>query len=261
MATLLQTSALFPAIPPWLPGTVILAGMSILVAWTTKNVAVPQFLPVTSLSSWEAKTIFFSFGFGLPTLSIATISYYDAGSTYAAFLYTLGRTIEGVAAVRLFKKISLHLRASSSGSNSSLQAQLLGAIARRIKHRLISVFIILLTISAIIQILVHGPFIFRLQYEIASILTLASLLVSYYGLRVRLQSGTEGLPRTLQTGLILCVAGAEVYDHPSLGIEAIVYLFGVIAYTIGFWYATVRIIETHISPAAGRLRNLLRSVT
>jgi hypothetical protein len=261
MGTLLQTSALLPAIPPWLPGAVILAGMSILVGWTMQNIAVPRFLSTTSLSSWEAKAIFFSFGFGLPTLSIATISYYNAGPAYAAFLYALGRIIEGVAAVRLFKKISLNLRASGNSSDSGLLTQLLSAIAPKIKRRLVSVFILLLALSAIIQILVHGPYIFSLQYEIAFILTLASLLVSYYGLRARLQSGTEELPRTLQTGLILCVAGSEVYNHPSLGIEVVVYLIGMIAYTIGFWYATIRIIETHISPLAGRLRSLVRSVT
>lgn len=175
----------------------------------------------------EAKVLY---TVGFMCLTVGVLLKYQLVTAYMALLYGFGRMIEGVAAVRFWRKIHLFLT----------EGRLAGNTSRSLMYKLAAFFVVLLGGSLMVELLLRDGATAVLEYQFALVWTAMTLLLSLIGLSRRVLPLTEVDDEVVSSklfyGYILAVAGASIFDA-SLVTQLAIQATGTVAYTVGFWLA------------------------
>ncbi|QLG60271.1 hypothetical protein [Halorarum salinum] len=146
-----------------------------------------------------------------------------------------GKYIQGIAAVRLYQKLSFAARTRSlSWGGVSLQTKVISKLG--------VVFIILFGGTVVSLLTMIGILELPLSTVLIGTWTVAVVLYTILGLSITLYGATEEFPPSFSIGLILLVAGAEVYNLASLELELIAAAVLSLSYSYGFWLAAYRFV-------------------
>lgn len=146
-----------------------------------------------------------------------------------------GKYIQGIAAIRLYQKASYAVRNRSlSWGGFDLHTKVVLKIATFFSVLLLGVVVSLLAIVGAIQI--------PLSEVMIGIWTVFTIAFTVLGLSITLYGAADDYPSYFSTGLVVLVAGSEVYNLGSLSTEILATLALSIAYTVGFWIAAYRFV-------------------
>lgn len=247
--------ALVPAVPVWFPAAVIFFGIEFLLIWYFQSVLDRSSTGLSeAVTSRERRLIIGSLVVGYLFLAVAFIRQYASVASLSMYLFFLTRVMEGAASLRFFKKIFEFLSGGSSGA-SPMRA-IFTWFLPRIKYWLLSLFVGLVTISLMVHVLTRDAVIQEPKFKIALIYTLGSFLIAVLGVAYRLRSTPEVFNRVAKFGIILCLAGAAIYDYGTLAGEFVAWGVGIAGYTVGFWVAAVVIFRASASPVLIALRQV-----
>lgn len=214
-------------LPPSLLGPVLIFfGLELLVVGTTRA-GFDQSPFYQKCNPRQRTAITAGFGLGIFACSIGALRQYDLLPAYVILLYSLGRAIEGIAAVIFYKKILTHLRWGSPGATSPGET----------KVGLLSFFVVLVGGGLVLTVFKPDAI---LQTTFGGLLvgwTMITAALTAIGLYWKFSSVAVSYPKGIVLGTILSVIGAEVYHFSSIWLDAWVVFFGYIGYAIGFGIA------------------------
>lgn len=159
-------------------------------------------------------------GYFFITLSVLSTAY----GVYAGFLYILFRAVEGVAALHIFYRIYDFVRGEGLESD----------LTKRVKHLLLTFFIMALSIYLLLKVLVVGPVLGGIWYDISVIYTVSVATLSFLAVRWRYRHISSELNSGIVFGLALCIAGAQIFGFSLTG-DVLLMFAGSVVYSAGFW--------------------------
>ena len=253
----LQAGFLVDSVPTWLAPLIVLFGVEYILVWYIEGsvniVASEEFNHgsdnIITIPTRDYELLISGIGFGIMLSAIAVIQEFQISNIYIILLLFCGRAIEGVTAIRFYKKVSRFIRTREWG----------GELRAKIKHKLLILFIIVVGLYLVGFAIVHGPFFRSLGYTIQFVWSLTTLLVTAIGLRWKLRPVREEFNRKLIRGVILFVTGAELFNFALIG-ELIATMAGSIGYSVGFWFAAAILIRDKQEPVAMWIKNRIRDI-
>jgi hypothetical protein len=153
----------------------------------------------------------------------------------AAVFGAMGNYIEGLAAFRLYQKLSYGLR------NRTTDLPGVG-IKPKVLSSLVIVFFVFLAGSIASILVLSEAVALPLPRAFAAIWAVFTVLYTAFSLGIKLSGFDSEFPRAFVAGLILLVAGANVYEFGGLSVEIVSALVGSAAYTAGFWLAAYELL-------------------
>jgi hypothetical protein len=166
------------------------------------------------------------FGLGIGYFFIALSFISGNLGMYGAYLYLLFRTVEGAAAVLIFNRIISLFRSGSISTN----------LSRRARHLLLVFFITTVGVSLMLKVLMDGPFIGSVWYNLSLLYTVLIAVLTFLSVRWRLRKVQADTNLGVTSGLALGIAGGQVYSY-NLGGEIAILVLGGLLYSLGFWSA------------------------
>lgn len=226
---LLQTGAFLPTRPAGLGAAITLIGLTIMIGSYVRITL--QELDVQSKDTFNVsiqnrRLAGASFAGGILFLTIGSLQRYQLVVPYIAVLFFVGSLITGVSHVRFWKKVELFLR----------KQEYTGDLARTIKYGLLSLFVVIITTSIFLKLVISNPFGATFVSQLAFAHTLLVLGLSIVGLSKRVLPLREKIDNKLIYGFILTIAGTEIFDL-SLVNDFLFLGIGGLGYTVGFWTA------------------------
>lgn len=252
----LQLGVLLDSVPRWIAPLLILLGIEfVLISHIRQSVNIiavddPQeknFNDKIAIPTRDYNWIIGGMTFGILMSGIAVIQVFQISNLYAILLLFCGRMIEGVAAIRFYKKVLYLIRERRWG----------GDIRTKVRHKLTVLFIVVVGLYLMGYALIYGPFFRSLGYTIQFIWTVTALLVTSLGLRWKLRHVRDQFDREIILGVILFVTGAELFNFTFFG-ELAATLVGSLGYTVGFWFAAAFLIRDQNEPLVMELKYLIR---
>ncbi|WP_147435205.1 hypothetical protein [Haloarcula sp. Atlit-120R] len=247
-----------PVVPQLLPSIAIFFGFELLLLWYFN-----QFLNSTAagksggIQSNERTVIVGTMTIGYLFLMTAIIRQYSSISALSLYLFFLAQTIEGAASLRLYKKVvDIITRRHSSNIRSSSIQSIYSRIYPRIKYSFLILFIISVTISFIVFVITRGPVVHGTAYDIALAYTVGSFLIAALGVTYRVRGTPQVFNKTSKLGVVLCLAGANIYDYQTITGEIVAFSVGAVGYTIGFWLAALFLLKSGTSPIVSFIRRM-----
>lgn len=174
-------------------------------------------------------------GYFFSALALVSTSY----AAYAAYLYLLFRTLEGAAAVQIYRRVVGFVKSGASG----------GIGSARLRHHLVMAFVAGLGLYLAVEVLTNGPLYRNVLTDISLLYTLFVSVLSFLAVRWRLRSVRGEYNPGIVSGLAFGVAGAQVYGF-TLAADALVFLGGSVCYAVGFWVAAGLLFESRLFGAA-----------
>lgn len=171
-----------------------------------------------------AAVVALSLGFFFMALSVLRTAY----ALYAAYLFVLFRVVKGAADLRVYRKLVAVLRTRSLADVSS---------GHLLTHGAVIVFVLIAGGWLAFGVMTRGPRLRSTWYDLALIYTGVSVAITSVGVRWRLQETDTDYSTGVTLGLMLCIAGADVFDYGTFGAEVAVTMAGVVSYGVGFWGA------------------------
>jgi len=252
----LQAGLFLNSVPGWLAPALVLIGIElVLIRYIEQSVNVVARRPeiddnsstgMTALPHRDYQLLIGGLTLGILFSAIAVIQRFQISNLYAMLLLFCGRAIEGVVAVRFYKKVVRFLRTR----------QLSGDLAKRVRHKLTMLFIIVVGVYLLGYALLRGPFLRSLGYTIQFVWTVTTLFLTAFGLRWKLRPVQDRFDRKVILGVILFVTGAELFNYTFLG-ELAATVVGSLGYTVGFWFAAALLIHDQGEPVAMRLKRVI----
>ena len=144
-------------------------------------------------------------------------------------LTSFSRWIEGVAAVKTYRKIASLIR----GYDVSSESKFVG----RIRFHVVILFLLVVGGWAIIALLVYGPIQFTRGYFVALVWTLLTVIISLIGMSWKFWSIRNAKSSSTLLGFLLITAGAEIYNYSSLFLDFSSFTISNISYSMGYWFA------------------------
>ncbi len=254
---ILQLGFLIDSVPLWLAPLLVLLGVEFILIWHIEqsiNVVASEKPNQKSgdkiaIPTRDYKLLVSGMTFGILLSAIAVIQEFQISNIYAILLLFCGRAIEGVAAIRFYKKVSRFIRTREWG----------GDFRAKMKHKLTMLFIVVVGFYLIGYAIVHGPFLRSLGYTIQFVWTITTLLVTAIGLQWKLRPVREKFDRKLILGVILFVTGAELFNFAFIG-QLVATIAGSIGYSIGFWFAAAILIRDQQEPVVMGLKYRIRDI-
>lgn len=230
--SVLQLRYIFDSVPRTLPVWLLVLGLEALIfGFLIRAGERSELFRPLSARSKLVTSIGLTFGYLFVSLSVIS-AHYDL---YAAYLFVLFRTVEGAAAVRFYRKVVHVLRHRSTDLSSGT--------GRAYKY--VSTFFVSIVGTGIfIQILLNGPYIHTVLWDLALVYTGVSLAIAVIGAWWRLRDVRDGINSGISLGVLLVVGGAEIFNYTLLAQEIVVTLFGSLSYSIGFWGAVLIRVKT-----------------
>ncbi|WP_152421495.1 hypothetical protein [Haloferax gibbonsii] len=165
-------------------------------------------------------------GLGLGYFFIALSLIQGNFGLYGTYLFILFRAVEGAAAVLIFVRLLTFFRGGYYSSS----------VFTKVRHILVVFFITTLGVSLLLKILIDGPFIGSLWYNLSLVYTVLVVVLTLISVRWRLRKVQADTNLGVTGGIALGVAGGQIYSF-SLASEIAILLLGSLVYTIGFWSA------------------------
>ncbi|MFB6225334.1 MAG: hypothetical protein ABEI13_02660 [Candidatus Paceibacteria bacterium] len=224
---IIQIDLIFDYFPPWLGITLILAGIAALL------IHIPFAIEYDVHEwNWDDLGILYKAGYGVIVAGIVMI-FRGIYLKYPDFMIVpvllLAKYLEGITAVRFYQKAAYIIR------NRTLPSQHIISFKSRIGLELLSIFIFLISGWIIILLTVTEQF--RAYWTISTaIISLSGLLVKFSPLQKELSILTV-------IGASLIIAGSEVHNLQSIRIDILVLLFGILAYSFGYWISAYRYVK------------------
>ena len=218
----------FRFVPNWLGPTIVFFGSEFILIGAIKTALSEQIDYWHDFHQRKQKSIIAGLVVGILALASAVIQTYDLLTPYGIFWFALGRILEGVATIRLYQRIERYFWGDGSSARFS-------SVFSSIRHRLLSVFVIMIAIYFIIEILKSGPFIYTSRYDIALVITGLIVTLTSLATRRKMRVVRDDFPQEIILGYFLCIAGAEIFNLSITG-DIVSFIVGDIAYSIGFWY-------------------------
>ena len=203
------------------------------------------------IMSRERLMIVGAFSVGYLLLMTAFVKQYASVGILSLYLVFLAQTMQGAASLRFFHKILDVLSGHSSSSGS-----LLSGLIPKIKYRLLGLFVTLIVLSLAVHVLVNGAIFRDVGYDLALLYTGFSFVTAALGVLYRLRDAPESLDGTVKLGIMLCLAGAAIYDYQTLIGDFLAFGIARLGYTVGFWIAAVALINSSVSPLVRKVRQL-----
>lgn len=255
----LQTGFFIDSVPRWLAPLLVLLGIELILIYHIERSihVVPKGQETRASESTDEITIpvrdyqllIAGLTLGILLSAIAVIQRFQISNLYAMLLLFCGRAIEGVAAIRFYKKAIRFLRTREWS----------GDFGARAKHKLTMLFIVIVGIYLAGYALVNGPFLRSLGYTIQFVWTITTVLLTAVGLRWKLRPVEDQFDGKIILGVILFVTGAELFNFTFLG-QLAATLIGSLGYSVGFWFAAAFLIRDQREPVAMELKYLVRDV-
>lgn len=252
---MIQPLQIVPVIPSWLPPAVVLIGMEFIFIWLVQKEFFPSVIGSVNISETEKKYLLAALVTGTLATSMPLIKIFDLRAPFMILLFTLGQTIEGVAALRFYKRVGQWIHSNNSGSTGGLLKSQLRKLQYKFRYRVLTFFAILLSISIAIGVLLAFGIDMRPFRLFALIWTIGTLIISIFGLNWKLRDIEDQLSKNARLGLILAVAGAANFGFATLSVEIVAQICGAIGYTIGFWYGAIHLITQYRSQSVAWLRS------
>ncbi len=226
--TPLQLSWVVDYAPAWLSLLLLSGGVGVSVA--SVYVYADPGLPLLRRLLGGAIT-----GLGTGMLFYGTLL--DYGYVTAILATVVARYVEGLAAVRLYQKVSYVLR------ERRYPGAYTPSVGDRARLALLALFAVIIAGWVGIAVVVWGPVAVDGERTLRLLWTLATVVLSVLGLSIRFLSLTDELPGLTLLGLVLLITGAEIYNLTSLRLDVAVYLLSMAAYTVGFWVAATSVLR------------------
>ena len=257
LSLFLQLGFWIDSVPLWLAPLLVLLGVELILIYHIQQsvYVVPrdntdlQHTDKISIPTRDYKLLISGLTFGILLSAIAVIQNYQISNWYIILLLFCGRAIEGVAAIRFYKKMVRFTRSRRWG----------GDFGAKIKHKLTAIFIIFIGLYFIGYAIVNGPFLRSLGYTIQFIWTIVTLFVTFIGLHWKLRPVRDKFDQKIIFGVILFTTGAELFNFAFIG-QLIATLAGAFGYTIGFWFAAAILIRDQQEPVVMGLKHRIRDI-
>jgi hypothetical protein len=231
---LLQVSWFVDYVPPWLGIVLMSIGVLSLQARVYEN----EYRNDNDLYEDDPLSIITWIGFFIAAGGLVAMvyeAYLRIPVIMTTIFISVGRYIEGVAAVRFCQKISdaFHIRSLSSGH---------GGLRLKLMFILATVFAVIAAGWIIIFLMLWGPLEVSYEYALTLFWTIATVIISSIGLLAKIYPTYPTLNTQFMIGTVLVIAGAEIYNFSNLGQEVISFVVVSVAYAIGFWIGSYRLV-------------------
>lgn len=233
---ILQISWLFDYIPNWIPTLLVFSGVTIS--------SIGLFLSLRSREREDRLPLLACFLFMLGAL----VGIYDFYVTYpgilAIFLISFARYIEGIAVLRLYQKVEYMFREGELPSEYSV------SMPKKSLLWLSATFLIILSISFYSFLVLAGKIDVSFGYSVAILWAIITVFYTIVGLSIKFGAIDAQISSFFTYGLILVIAGAEIYNFSNIRGDLISWIAGSIAYSLGYWFNIYRLLNGSVISAS-----------
>lgn len=216
----LQVSWFLDYVPKWLSLVLLVSGLFLLIIGYLEVFYQEETRDMTTVG-----IILIATGLSL----IAFQSHVLTPFYHILVLTMLAKWIEGVSAIRFYQKLASFLDNKQWPRSITLK--------ETVTFKLASLFAFVIGGWAIVLILVTGPFLNSIQYDIALVWTLMTLSISFIGLSYKFWAIRSDISPIALLGLILLITGGELANLRSLSEQIWIFIIGNAVYTLGYWGA------------------------
>jgi len=229
MLGVLQTNWFADPLPPTLPIWLIALGLeSMFIGIAVKSAKEMSLWSKLNQRQQVVGVFGIAFGYFFAALSIISTSY----RLYSIYLFLVFRTLEGAAAVQIFRKIIAFFRSGTVSSN----------LKAKIRHKLVGFFILVIGLYLMFSVVTSGPIFESVWYDLTLIYTALVAILTFISVRWRLRKTKQEFNTAIVTGIAMGVAGAQIFGY-TLVSDILITLAGGITYSIGFWVAAGFLLE------------------
>jgi hypothetical protein len=224
----IQVDAVLAPLPPTLPIWTLVTGLAFLFGGVLLQFVDRRRLLDGNRRARLIVVVSISGGFLLAGISLLRTSF----GAYALFLFLVFSLIQGAAAVHFYQRVVAFVQTGSLDQHLS---------GNRLTYALAKMFVLLIGLMVLLDVLsvIGGGFWRRAQLAYTVVVGGTSAL----GARYRLRAVEGDVHQLVIYGLILCIAGAELFDYSLTG-ELLVSMAGSVAFSVGFWICATAWIGT-----------------